>query len=310
MDIFFVLSGFLITKILLFEYEKTGTVCFKTFFYRRLVRLAPAFYIVLACFCIYVLYCLNTLDGSKHLVDVVISALYLSNWARALNTHPPDFLGHTWSLAAEQQYYLLWPVVLLTLLKRCSGSHKVVVPILLIALVSWLLRICLGLNGYSISRIFNGLDTRIDGLMIGCATAVFIFYRHKFYRITAWLNCWVNSLSMFSAIGIFLFLIFGKWYTYWMHYYGFVLVELFVAIILIDIYTNPICKFRKYLGKKWLVWLGSISYGLYLWHYPIFRILSSMGAEWHEKFILGLASTIALSTISYYAIERPLLRRR
>lgn len=172
-DIFFVLSGFLISSLLIEEFHASGTINIKHFYIRRLLRLAPAVLLLLAIFSLLSFLFLSPERSSRNLIDALIALTYMSNWARAFSIHPPDYLGHTWSLSIEEQFYIFWPLTLVLFLRLSPRLSHVAVLILAIALASAGLRIFLLAEGASFFRLYNGLDTRADALMIGCALAAF-----------------------------------------------------------------------------------------------------------------------------------------
>lgn len=110
-------------------------------------------------------------------------------------------------------------------------------------------------------------------------------------------------LSVASVVGLCSFAVLCNWYVLWMHYWGFFIVELFTAIVIIDIISNPHCLLRNLFTLNWLLWIGSISYGLYLWRYPILRTISSLSFEGWSKFSLGLLTTFSIAILSYYILH-------
>lgn len=307
-DIFFVLSGFLITSILVSEFDRTGSISLKNFYIRRFLRLGPALIGLLVVFCLTSFMVLNEEEARKNYFDAIISAAYLSNWARAFLIHPPDYLGHTWSLSIEEQFYIIWPIILFFLLRITQKRQYVLITATFFALLSWALRSHLANNGATIARLFNGLDTRADALMLGCAVGVML--SNGFLKPTTLklLQRLLPLLNIFSIVGLLFFSVLSNWYVLWMHYWGFFIVELFTVIIILNVTINSKGIFNKILMMKWLVWIGSISYGLYLWHYPIFRTISSLGLQGWSKFIVGIVITFIISIISYYALELPILK--
>jgi peptidoglycan/LPS O-acetylase OafA/YrhL len=168
-DIFFVLSGFLITTILVKEYDTTGHINFKHFYLRRILRLAPALILMLAVFSAFSILFLHAAELKRNLMQVLIVVCYATNWARALDFYPMGHISHTWSLSMEDQFYILWPIMLLCLLRFVKSRRSVVSIICFLALLSWALRVFLARNGASTPRLQVGLDTRADALLVGCA---------------------------------------------------------------------------------------------------------------------------------------------
>jgi peptidoglycan/LPS O-acetylase OafA/YrhL len=168
-DIFFVLSGYLITRILLSEFAETGRINFGNFYMRRFLRLTPALWLLLLAY---------GLDGARlggelmrvHLAAVFYAALYVTNWIRAFDLTEGSSLNHTWSLAVEEQFYLVIPALLIVVLPRMRAGN-VWMLFSLLAVVSFGWRVYLTMAGSSTARIFNGSDTRAETLLVGCIIA-------------------------------------------------------------------------------------------------------------------------------------------
>jgi peptidoglycan/LPS O-acetylase OafA/YrhL len=308
-EIFFVLSGFLITSLLIQEFDSTGTIKLSYFYMRRVLRLGPALLLLLIAFCILSFLLLSEEKANRNFIDVLISLFYLSNWARAFDFYPPDFLGHTWSLSIEEQFYILWPIILLILLRANKKNRLPIICFaVMVALVSWLLRIYFVMSDVPLERVYNGLDTRADSLMVGCALGVLIPSRLISEKIKDALSGWLEYIAPFS-IALLLFLSFiSNWQDNRIHYLGFFVVELLVAILILDIIINENSMARKILAMRWLVWVGSISYGLYLWHYPIFKTMFALGFNGLMVVLLGTFVTFIIAICSYYFLERPMLK--
>lgn len=307
-DIFFVLSGFLITRILIQEFEKTGFICFKNFYARRILRLGPALIVLLLLFCL-VSYILLPRDKAiSNFINASISLTYLTNWARAFSVHPPDYLSHTWSLSIEEQFYIIWPSVLAVLLKLSKRKSIIGLAAGLIALLSWVDRIILIKSGATIDRVYYGLDTRADGLMIGCALGIILASGFLTEKRTQIILKGLIYLAPFSVGGIIIIAVFSRMVNPWMYTYGFTFLELLTSILILDVVINPHSITGKILNTKWLVWVGSISYGLYLWHHPIFRVLQNLGCDYVLVLSLGSLLAFILAAVSYYVVELPILQ--
>lgn len=306
-DLFFVLSGFLITSLLVAEFDAHGTITLKDFYIRRILRLIPALMLLLLVFCLLSFLLLTSEKANRNYVDALISLAYVSNWARAFSMHPPDYLGHTWSLSIEEQFYILWPIVLLFLLRVSTRRFYIVLIAIATASISWLLRVSLLESGATLERLYNGLDTRADALMAGCAVGTALMsglLTRKKNRKNLLLN--LTALVSFGVLCVFLIL--GDWQSPFLYQFGFSIIELLTVILIIDVLTNPESIMRKFLEIKGLVWVGSISYGLYLWHYPIFRLLFDFNYSWSTVFIIGFPATFAVAAASYYLMEKPILK--
>jgi peptidoglycan/LPS O-acetylase OafA/YrhL len=166
-DIFFVLSGFLITTILVREYDGRGSVSLTEFYKRRSLRLFPA--LLLMCLLFVAYSAVFSSDISKRLREVMEGLLYVTNWSTAFDLGHSHYLGHTWSLGIEEQFYLLWPVVLVGVLQLRRG-HVIafwVALMLAVAAATW--RTGLAIDGARTWRLYSGFDTRCDAVLIGCA---------------------------------------------------------------------------------------------------------------------------------------------
>lgn len=306
-DVFFVLSGFLITSLLIKEFDTTKSISLKNFYVRRILRLGPALLLLLTVFCLLSVVLLSEEKAIRNLVDALISLVYLSNWARAFSIHPPDFLGHTWSLSIEEQFYITWPIILLLLLRRTTNRWHIVTFATFVALTSWFVRIHLAMNEASAERLYNGLDTRADTLMVGCTLGI-LLSPGLLKQSRKTLSKWLVIAAPLSAITLLAFSILSNWRDLWMYHWGFFVVELLTSVLILDIYLNPRSIIGQLLSMRWLVWIGSISYGLYLWHYPIFRTMKAFGFDVLTVFTVGSITTFFVAACSYYLLERPFLK--
>ncbi|MBI3903765.1 MAG: acyltransferase [Nitrosomonadales bacterium] len=306
-DIFFVLSGFLITSLLVSEFDRYGSVSLRAFYMRRVLRLGPALLTLLITFCVVSFAFLGEEQANRNYIDALISLAYLTNWARAFSMHPPDVLGYTWSLSIEEQFYIVWPIALLTLLRVCKKRYQVVIFAAAIALFSWALRVYLLSNGSTPLRLYNGLDTRADALMVGCTFGVAL--ASGLINTEGILSRLLAFMAPVSVACLSVLFVFSDLRAPWMYQFGLVAVELLTAILVIDALTNPRSFVRKFLAMRWLVWVGSISYGLYLWHYPMYRMMYAFGLHPGPVTMgLGTLATFLVAVLSYYAMEKPILK--
>ncbi len=307
-DMFFVLSGFLITSLLISEFDGYGSINLKNFYIRRILRLAPALIVMLIVYCLASFVVLSEEKANRNYIDALISVAYLTNWARAFSIHPPDFLGHTWSLSIEEQFYIVWPTVLVLLLRLSNKRHHILVVAASTALLSWMLRLYLSMNGSSPIRLYNGLDTRADALMVGCTLGVVLVSGLGSENAYKTLQKHLVILGPLSMIGLLTFSVIVYWGDPWMFHYGYFIVELLTAVLVLDLLINQKSIIRKLLVTRWLVWVGSISYGLYIWHFPIYRTLHAMGVRGSTFIVLSLFISFTIATLSYYAMEKPILK--
>jgi len=308
-DLFFVLSGFLISLLLVEEFQRNDAISFRRFYLRRCLRLLPAFLVMLL---VFLVYCLLNFEGralQRYLQSVALAVTYTSNWARAFSLNPVEGLGHTWSLAMEEQFYLFWPILLLGLLRLGGGPRRLVAGVLLLALASWGWRVWLAWHGAGADRLYNGLDTRLDALMVGCALGIAQGYGllGHLYRPLA------GRLLGVAAVPAILYLVVVANYAhYWLdmrlYYWMLALVELSAACLLLNVLCHRGGWVERVLSLQPLAWLGSISYGLYLWHFPIYVFMRDAGASPWRVLLLGSLATLLLACLSYYLLERPFLR--
>lgn len=285
-DLFFVLSGFLITTLLLEEHRATGRIALRAFYVRRARRLFPALFAMLV-----LAFLLSSATFTpREMVIVFGSALfYVSNFVRAF-THPDQLSGgptnHLWSLAAEEQFYTVWPAALLFLLRRRVALVQVLTAFF-VALVSY--RLGMILAGASPARIYFGPDTHAEGIVLGCLVAAL---RMRHVRV-AWFLGWAGLVG----IGL---LAFTRPPHEWV--FGLPVVEVAAAAVLLTSLQPGLLQ--RALSVRPLVYLGVISYSLYVWH--MFALYATF---WHHRVIAAVLA-VPLTLCSYYLVERPFRRRR
>jgi peptidoglycan/LPS O-acetylase OafA/YrhL len=308
-DIFFVLSGFLITTILLKEYNVTNHISLKQFYLRRVLRLAPALLLMLAVFSVCSIALLHGKELKQNLVQVLIVICYATNWVRAARLYPTGVVCHTWSLSMEEQFYMLWPLILLCLLKFVKSRRRIVTIICLLAVLSWTLRALMAANGVDPRRLTLGLDTRADALLIGCGLAVVLtsgLISDALRATLATILKYIAPAAALALVGIS-YVVHGRdmCLFYWVN----VVIEILAALLILTVVVSKGGLVKAILSNKLIVWIGSISYGLYLWHFPIYSAMTSLGyKDWRLVLTLGSAIVFAVAAGSYYFVERPFLR--
>lgn len=309
-DIFFVLSGFLITSLLIKEQASTGRINLKHFYLRRILRLAPALLLLLLTVAISGFALMLKGPAYTDFSSVLITLFYSANWVRAFNLHPMGILSHTWSLSIEEQFYMLWPIMIILLLKHVKSKKEIFNIVFTLSILSWFLRIYLTQSGFPAERIYNGLDTRADGLLIGCLAAIM----HNFSLQEEWFSFGTKRYILLKNLAFagltfpFVILFNISWRNINMFYWINFLVEVFTAALILHIISNNTGLIKRLLTFKPLVWTGSISYGIYLWHDPVFEVMRSYGFSKLSILVLGSIITFAISTASYYIMEKPVLR--
>lgn len=307
-DVFFVISGFLITAILIKEGAQTSSLRLGRFYIRRILRLFPAILLALFVFNVYQYFMVDTQEFRETGMESLYALFYFTNWIRAFDLAPSFLLGHTWSLSIEEQFYLLWPPLILLSLKLKNWRSKLLFLTITLIALSIFLRIYLLYTGAPAERIYNGTDTRMDGLLSGAVLALlhdrnaFAFLKKKFPAMV---------LMILSCLGI-LVLVLISFVTHWkdpMYYmYYAVLVNFFSLVIILQILQSSKNFFHRFLSFKPLVFTGKISYGLYLWHYLILVQLSKVYGDPLKNLWLGVPLSILVAVLSYYFYEKPFLK--
>lgn len=296
-DIFFVLSGFLITRLLLAERDSHGEIRIASFYMRRALRLMPAFYTMLVAIVAFLL-----VSGTRDRLSfetVLVSGFYLMNWVRAFTTGHDGFLGHTWSLAVEEQFYLLWPLLLVAILGRIArGTLPRAIAALIIAVVIW--RCALLLAGAGPMRIYNGTDTRIDLLLVGALCASIRQPQR---------SPLLSRLAAGSALALALQIPSLSWQNAVLQSIGFTAMAGLAGIVVLWAASSPTGASARLLRSVPFTGLGRISYGVYLWHYPLLTLFLPSLREHSSPLVFVLVSvgSITLATLSFILIERPCL---
>jgi peptidoglycan/LPS O-acetylase OafA/YrhL len=302
-DIFFVLSGYLITCTLLKQFDDPASSFF-TFYWRRFLRLFPA----LAVVCIALYLCRWALaDPIQPLRDILAASLYVSNWTRAAQQKIPIYLAHTWSLSIEEQFYLLWPALVLFLL-TALGRSKATPAVLCLAIAVAVWRAFNTWAGASAERLYNSFDLRSDGLLLGCVLALYTYRNQAQAQRAAKISKWI----LLAAAPMLLVIYFKFQYAdRFMFYLGYPISNL-ATTALVCILTVPGARPSKPLPLlAVLIYFGEISYGLYLWHYPIsHELLVHYHLGRAVRAVIICTSSLVLAALSYHFIEKPILSLR
>ena len=296
-DLFFVISGFLITVLLLEERNLTAQISFRNFYLRRVLRLFPALAAMLIV-ALLVMYLAPSVGQQYR--SVLYAAFYVMNWFMAFNPNAvSSTLYITWSLSIEEQFYLLWPLLL-----SLASRFRVRPIAVLTCLVLSLALVCLHKanlisQGASVIRIAHGSDTRIDGLIIGCCVGV-VAASGFLPRLAQWIFVAIPPL-----FAVFVAYTFGMVAPYG---FGLTLVNLFFAAVLILLLAAPPSSLAAILNARPLRWIGKVSYSLYLWH--LFAAFASerMFTDAGLRFLFFIALAFGMASASYYLIERPFLK--
>ena len=314
--VFFVLSGYLITGILISEVEEEGTIDLKNFWLRRIRRLVPAV-MSMAVVIIFVSAVVNRIIFTKGCKDFLASVLGFNNWWQIFNkvsyfeaAGVPSPFTHCWSLAIETQFYLIYPLILLGIYKlvksRGEGRAKrgllFAGVTLLLALISVILMIVLFDPQQDASRVYYGTDTRAFSLLFGALLAILWEYRMVPRRLSASVNMVLGSVS-FAVLLVMTIAINGSsnfWYRGG-QFFGTILTVLMVYAV-----SGRKTWLSRFLSNPVLKWIGDRSYSIYLWHYPIILLISKgIKASWCIT-LIEIVLSVVLAELSYRFIETPI----
>ncbi|OHV39673.1 acyltransferase [Parafrankia soli] len=328
-DAFFVLSGFLITGLLVAEYRTTRRIDLKSFWIRRTRRLMPALLTMMLGVAAYARFVAQPSEVETLRVDALSTLGYVANWRFALSDQSyfdhfsaPSPLLHTWSLAVEEQFYVLWPLAVYLLMWHSGRTtarwrnqrHKAQTLILTVAVLgaeaSALLGLLLVVLGADASRIYYGTDTRAQALLAGAALAVW-----RIQRRTPLTERTKKGLSVAGCLAGVAML------TVWatvdgesrvLYSGGFLGVAVIVMLLIASIVEVPRGPAARVLSLPPLPTIGRVSYGLYLWHWPVFLTVTAARTGLSGAALLGVrvAVTAAITIASFHLVENPIRRRK
>jgi peptidoglycan/LPS O-acetylase OafA/YrhL len=308
-DLFFVLSGFLLTTLLFEERSTTGGFSFKGFYRRRALRLLPALVFLLLVLIPWTIQQHEAI-GSILVADVYV-LFYVTNWAVILGHDGiiPFSLSHMWSLAIEEQYYLLFFPLFIGLLAWLKKLKTVAWVLVGLIVIVWVDRIVSALHtspGMFETTLYVRTDTRADALLIGPLVAVWLQMGH---RVTPRLRL----LGVPAVAFLIWTMLYARVNDAWVYYWALGLIDICWAIVLLAVLGGR-HPFTRMLQLRPVVWMGKISYGLYLWHMPVF-VETMRHTRYRDlphwlPFAVAVIITFIAATFSYYVVERPFLRRK
>ena len=319
-DLFFVLSGYLISSLIIKEFRKTGTVNLYNFYIRRARRLLPAVYFMITVGLVVMVLFNEVLLRKSHL-DAIFGYIYSSNWWYIF--HKLDYFDsfgaqspfkHLWSLAIEEQFYMIFPLLFLLVngkKKSKDGTYKlnknflyVVLGLILVSLIAHILLFDIN----NISRIYFGTDTRAFSLLVGVVGAILYPMERLHSKVTPQQNMIYSILSLVSIAGLITVMIYTSEYNTWLYRGGFLLVAILGLIVIISSGKQHTLM-SKLLSFKPIVFIGKISYSLYLWHFPVLVLttpVSEIGNPNIFFVILRIILTFVLAIMSYVFVETPI----
>jgi peptidoglycan/LPS O-acetylase OafA/YrhL len=314
--VFFTLSGYLITDLLLGQREATGRLQLGDFWLRRARRLLPALFLMLALVVAWV----TLLDRSllpDLRADVLAAVGYVSNWWNIVREAsyfarfgPPPPLDHLWSLAVEEQFYLIWPWLLWLGLRYVPGRYTLAGLTLAGAALSAVAMALVYQPGVDPTRVYEGTDTRAFGLLIGAALAMVWPSRGlRADRVSYGGRILIESAGVFGLVVIGIVIWRTSEYSPFLYKGGIVLLSVATVVVLTAL-VHPASWLGVAVGWTPLRWLGVRSYGIYLWHYPII-VLTAPGTQQKASLsleVLQLVATIVVAALSWRFFEEPIRR--
>ncbi len=319
-DVFFVISGYLITSLLLAEHRNHGEIGLGQFYLRRARRLLPALFLVLACVSLFTVIFLP--DEIRSLRGDVVAALgYVTNWWQIFQHQSyiasqgrPPLLRHLWSLAVEEQFYLLWPLVLFGMLKLWNGRRAPMLIATCVGIVaSFTTMIVLALpHDFAIaepSRVYFGSDTRIFTMLVGAALAMVWSPWRLSPRIPREGRVVLDAVGGTALALLVITFATAHFQSNVLFRGGFLGVAVLAAVVIATA-VHPASRIGTViLAQQPLRWIGERSYGIYLWHWPIFMITrpsQDISLTGPANLVLRLALTLAAAELSYRFVEEPI----
>ena len=319
-DLFFVLSGYLISSLIIKEYKSTGTVNLYNFYVRRARRLLPAVYFMITVVLI-IITLFNGVLLKKSYLDALFGYIYSSNWWYIF--HKLDYFDsfgsqspfkHLWSLAIEEQFYMFFPLIFLIFNRKSKSNNSnsklnrnfiyVVLSLILVSLIAHILLFDIN----NINRIYFGTDTRAFSLLVGVVGAILYPMDRLSERTTKKDNMIYSIVSLVSILVLIGIMINTSEYNTWLYRGGFLLVAIIGLIIIISS-GRQYTFMSKLLSFKPFVFIGKISYSLYLWHFPILVVttpVSEIGNSNLFYVTLRIVLIFLVATGSYMFVETPI----
>jgi peptidoglycan/LPS O-acetylase OafA/YrhL len=308
LDLFFVLSGFLITTLLLEEWVKRDAISLRAFYLRRFLRLFPAMFVLLVGY-VLILALQSDLTGIR-LKSAVVSLLYVSNFAQGFGFEfDAQSLGHLWSLGLEEQFYLIWPSTLVLVLVKWPRRIIHVAVAGIGAVILW--RLWLIVDGAPFERLYFPPDVRFDEFLVGCLGGI-LFVRHRdvLTRISSRTYVALCAVAVVVLTTATLLLPPPEEENLLMQYGGYTVIPLLALVVILTCVLDRWALLRRFLSVEVFVFLGKVSYSVYLWHFVInfvTREVELFGSLRITR-LFQIALSYAAGIGSYFLVERPFLR--
>jgi len=317
-DMFFALSGFLITTLLLEEFSQTGGISLGRFFVRRGLRLYPAL-VVLVAFSVASVFVLHPPVTTPRVALMAVSVLgYFSNWVLAIDPRAwAGGMGHTWSLAIEVHFYILWALIIVAITRRRGADLRLLGAVACtIALASALWRAAALLKGWEASYLYADTDARLDSVFLGAGAALLRLghFDHPQSSPLALMNRWTIRAFETACIAVLATMICTVAQSAPTAYLGgFGVAGGATALLILTTQLSPYSFVAKAASLRVLAWFGVVSYSIYLWHVPVGKILPAerlafLGLPPMAVEILRAAIVVVIAAGSYYGIELYFLR--
>jgi len=314
-EIFFVISGYLITALLISERQRTGGTAYLAFWARRARRLLPALFALAAVVgLVWVLFVPGELARIRG--DFVASLTYITNWYQIFVHQSyfdaigrPSPLRHLWSLAVEEQFYLVWPLALAAIYRITRGRRGHIALVTLgLAIASAVWAIIVFTPGLDPSRVYYGTDTRAAGVLLGAVLAIVVPPWAMHARVRSAGRGIITALGAIGLAGILYMVVRVNEFDPFIYQGGFVVLDLLTLAVIISLVHPVNTPFSKFFALPPLLWVGRRSYGIYLWHWPIF-VLTRPGVDVDVNgwllLTLRLILTFAVAEVSYRFVEMP-----
>jgi peptidoglycan/LPS O-acetylase OafA/YrhL len=311
-DVFFALSGYLITTLLLNEHRKTGRVSLRRFYARRGLRLLPALLLMVAVVTLYSVTFAPVELRRDNLRTAPAVLLYFGNWIRATGS-PLGSYEHTWSLSVEEQFYLAWPLLLVLMCRRGVRVRRLLAACAFGAVAPLVVRMLVWRGPRSALLVFDSTYTRADSVFWGCLLAVVLYAVRTNERHARWAQCasWVGVAWL---VGVFTLTAVVRPHSAqgFGYVFGLGISGLAGTMLVANLTLNPWTTVARTLSLRPLSAIGRASYGLYLFHFPIFVAtdIHLRGHGYHERLLVKALLTAVAGTLSYTFVEKPFLRRK